>query len=67
MKSKINHGQRALDTPSPPVIEKTDTVDLAMQTAAAQKQGEIINYIIMLSVNQGTVVELSHSIELIYF
>ena len=42
IKSKINHGQRMRDTPSPPVLEKTETVDLAMQTAAAQKTGMFV-------------------------
>ena len=39
VKSKINHGQKMKDTPSSLAMENTETVELAMQTAAAKKSG----------------------------
>ena len=51
VRSKINHGQRMIETPSPVPQDNTDPVDLAKQTVAAAKSGMmLVLRIIMCSV-----------------
>ena len=42
VRSKINHGQRMIETPSPVPQDNTDPVDLAKQTVAAAKSGMML-------------------------